>query len=58
MYTRYAESARIGWVYNFAVHHDPEHRKEWSELWTPKGKGMILKSIKTEYKFVSEAPYS
>lgn len=52
-YTRYAESARINWAWNYAVHIDPEHKKEWSELWTPKGDGLILRSIRTDYKFVS-----
>lgn len=27
--------------------------KQWSELWTPKGDGLILRSIRTDYKFVS-----
>lgn len=52
-YTRYAESARINWAWNYAVHIDPEHKKEWSELWTPRGEGLILRSIRTDYKFVS-----
>ena len=52
MYVRYAESARVNWANNYAVHVDPGHKKEWSELATPKGVGMILKSIGVEYKFV------
>jgi hypothetical protein len=52
-YTRYAESARINWASNYAVRIDPKHKKEWSDLWTPRGDGMILRSIRTEYKFVS-----
>lgn len=35
------------------MHIDPEHKKEWSELWTPRGDGLILRSIQTDYKFVS-----
>ncbi|KAF4632278.1 hypothetical protein G7Y89_g5841 [Cudoniella acicularis] len=50
-YVRYAESARIQWAYNYAVHVDPEHKREWSELWTPKGDGLILRKMTTEYKF-------
>jgi hypothetical protein len=46
MYVRYAESARVNWANNYAV------QREWSELATPKGVGMILKSIGVEYKFV------
>jgi hypothetical protein len=51
-YTKYAESARINWAYNYAVHIDPGHKREWSELWTPNGDGLILRSIRTDYKFV------
>jgi hypothetical protein len=43
----------MNWAWNYAVHIDPEHKKEWSELWTSKGDGLILKSIRTDYKFVS-----
>lgn len=53
MYVRYSESARILWFKNFASHIDPQHRRQWEELWTPKGYGLILKSIKVDYKFVS-----
>ena len=52
-YIRYAESARINWAQNYAIHIDPTHKREWSELWTPRGDGLILRSIKTEFKFVS-----
>jgi len=51
-YVRWAESARVNWANNYAVHFDPAHRREWAELSTPKGVGMILRSIKTDYKFV------
>ena len=50
-YIRYAESARINWAYNYAIHHDPLNRAFWSELWTPRGDGLILRSMKTDYKF-------
>lgn len=50
-YIRYAESARINWAYNYAIHHDPSNRTSWSELWTPRGDGLILRSMKTDYKF-------
>lgn len=52
MYNRYAESARVNWTLNFAAG-DPQHRAEWLELMTPKSIGLILRSIKTDYKFVS-----
>ncbi|RDL41114.1 Uncharacterized protein BP5553_01093 [Venustampulla echinocandica] len=50
-YVRWAESARINWAYNYALHADPEHKNEWCELWTPRGNGLILRSIRTDYKF-------
>jgi len=52
MYNRYAESARVNWTLNFATQ-DPTHKKEWLELVSPKSIGLILRSIKTDYKFVS-----
>lgn len=58
MYNRYAESARVNWTLNFAAQ-DPTHKKEWLELMSPKSIGLILRSIKTDYKFVSPRdPYS
>lgn len=51
VYNRYAESARVNWALNFAAA-DPAHRAEWLELMTPKGIGLILRSIRTDYKFV------
>lgn len=51
-YVRWAESARVNWVNNYAVHCDPGNRRKWRELCTPKGEGLILKSIRTDYKFV------
>jgi hypothetical protein len=52
MYNRYAESARVNWTRNFAAA-DPVHAKQWMELITPKSVGLILRSITTDYKFVS-----
>ncbi|KAJ4332470.1 hypothetical protein N0V95_009654 [Ascochyta clinopodiicola] len=49
MYNRYAESARVNWTLNFAAQ-DPAHKKEWLELVSPKSIGLILRSIKTDYK--------
>jgi len=51
-YVRYAESGRINWAQNYANFIDPKHKREWSELWTPSGEGLILRSIKTDFKFV------
>ena len=51
-YVRYAESARVNWIRNYAVHVDPAHKKEWLETVTSKSEGLILRSIRTDYKFV------
>lgn len=63
MYNRYAESARVNWASNFALMtKDPSQKQAWNELCTPKGGvGLILRSIRTDYKFVcietlSQAP--
>jgi hypothetical protein len=56
MYNRYAESARVNWTRNFAAA-DPAHAKQWMELITPKSVGLILRSITTDYKFVSLASF-
>ncbi|KAI5789419.1 thioesterase-like superfamily-domain-containing protein [Pyronema domesticum] len=50
-YTRWAESARINWAQNIANFVDPSNSQKWAQLWTPKGLGLILRSIKVEYKF-------
>jgi len=53
-YARYAETARVNWAYNYAVHIDPKNKKSWSELLTPNGDGLILRSIRIDYKFVRQ----
>ncbi|KAK4240178.1 hypothetical protein C8A03DRAFT_31747 [Achaetomium macrosporum] len=50
-YYRYAESARVNWITNFAVHVDPEHREEWRELMSPRATGLIMRSLKADFKF-------
>ena len=57
-YTRWAESARVNWVWNFAKHVDPENRNLWAELWTSRGAGLILKSIQIDYKFAGLPSWS
>lgn len=54
-YIRYAESARVNWILHFAAV-DPKNGAKWRELMTPKGTGLIMKSIKAEYKFVRSLP--
>ncbi|KAF2096765.1 hypothetical protein NA57DRAFT_78358 [Rhizodiscina lignyota] len=56
MYVRYAESARILWFQNFANRIDRANRKQWEDLWSPRSYGLILKSIKVDYKFPMEFP--
>jgi acyl-CoA thioesterase FadM len=51
-YYRYAESARVNWITNFAVHVDPAHREQWRELMSPKATGLIMRSLKADFKFV------
>ncbi|KAH9995940.1 thioesterase-like superfamily-domain-containing protein [Xylariaceae sp. FL0662B] len=54
-YIRYAESARVNWIIHFA-NVDPAHQTEWRELMTPTSTGLIMKSIKAEYKFPMTYP--
>lgn len=54
-YIRYAESSRVNWATNFAVNVDPAHRLAWADLMTPKSVGLIMKSIKSDFKFVRRA---
>lgn len=54
MYNRFAESSRVNYFRNFGNRAaNPELKAEWDTLMTPRGIGLILKSIKTDYKFVS-----
>ncbi|GAB7361217.1 hypothetical protein MBLNU230_g1280t1 [Neophaeotheca triangularis] len=56
VYNRYAESGRVQWAQKIARFVDPGHSREWSELWTPRGTGMILRKITTEFKFPMKWP--
>ena len=51
-YVRYAESARVNWTRNIGMHIDPAYKKEWLNLLNSTGIGLILRSIKIDYKFV------
>jgi hypothetical protein len=42
----------VNWITNFAVHVDPAHRKEWRELMAPVSTGLIMRSLKADFKFV------
>ncbi|KAI1115788.1 thioesterase-like superfamily-domain-containing protein [Nemania sp. NC0429] len=54
-YIRYAESGRVNWISHFALQ-GPEHRHAWQDLMKPKTIGLIMKSIKADYKFPMTAP--
>ncbi|KAL0936986.1 uncharacterized protein CTRU02_209202 [Colletotrichum truncatum] len=56
VYNKYAESARVNWLRNFATTVDPEHADEWANLMTPRDIGLIMRSIKTDYKFPMAYP--
>ncbi|KAK1461479.1 hypothetical protein CPAR01_14284 [Colletotrichum paranaense] len=56
VYNKYAESARVNWLRNFATTVDPEHKDEWDQLMSPKDIGLIMRSIKTDYKFPMAYP--
>ena len=51
-YVRYAETARVNFMRNFATHLDPANRKAWINLLSSTSIGLILRSIKIDYKFV------
>ncbi|KAM3465105.1 hypothetical protein NHJ6243_001904 [Beauveria neobassiana] len=55
-YNRFAESGRVNWMMNVAAHVAPEHRREFTELMSPRGIGLILASIRTDYKFPMTFP--
>lgn len=53
-YVRYAESARVNWTRNIGLHIDPANKDKWTNLLNSTGIGLILRSIKVDYKFVSD----
>ncbi|KAK4091620.1 hypothetical protein Purlil1_4050 [Purpureocillium lilacinum] len=53
IYNRFAESARVNWITSYAATAEPAQRQQWDELMTPRSIGLILRSIKTDYKLVS-----
>ncbi|OJJ74694.1 hypothetical protein ASPBRDRAFT_39884 [Aspergillus brasiliensis CBS 101740] len=55
-YPRYAETARVYYTRNFAMHIDPAHKTEWMNLVSSKGIGLILRSITIDYKFPMTYP--
>lgn len=53
VYNRYAETGRVDWFHKIATFVDPQNAKLWRDMLTPKGDGLILRKITTEFKFVS-----
>ena len=51
-YLRYAESSRINYLGSLSRHIPREHKKEWDEIRTPQGLGLILKAATLDFKFV------
>lgn len=51
MYVRYAESGRVNWTRNIGQNFDQTNRRQWDELMTNRGTGLILKSITVDFKF-------
>ncbi|KAJ3494030.1 hypothetical protein NLG97_g4345 [Lecanicillium saksenae] len=56
IYNRYAESGRVGWMMNVAAQVAPENQQEFREIMSPRGVGLILASIRTDYKFPMTFP--
>ncbi|KAH7166357.1 thioesterase-like superfamily-domain-containing protein [Dactylonectria macrodidyma] len=56
VYNKYAEAGRVNFLRSFVATSAPEHRQEWLELMTPRSVGLILRSIRTDYKFPMDFP--
>lgn len=52
MYNRYVESARVNFLWNHGKNAAQEEARKWRDLVSPRGLGLILKSITTEFKLV------
>ncbi|KAK1961527.1 hypothetical protein LY78DRAFT_588512 [Colletotrichum sublineola] len=56
LYNRYAEAGRVQFFRNQGQDSAAEEKKEWEDLVTPRGLGVILKTITTEFKFPMKFP--
>ncbi|OHW94406.1 hypothetical protein CSPAE12_07030 [Colletotrichum incanum] len=56
MYNRYFETARVQFFRCHGQDVTAEEQKEWEDLPTPRGLGLILKTITTEFKFPMKFP--
>lgn len=50
-YVRYCESGRTNWTRQIGTYFDPQNKKLWNEMLTSKSYGLILRSIRVDYKF-------
>lgn len=55
-YVRFCETSRTNWTRKIGDHFDRPNKKLWDEMLTSKSYGLILKSIKVDYKFPMEWP--
>ena len=56
-YVRFAESSRVHFFHGIPPpRSSPEHIRQWRDTCTPKGLGLILKSITIDYKYVCRCP--
>ncbi|KAK2043503.1 hypothetical protein LZ31DRAFT_555108 [Colletotrichum somersetense] len=56
MYNRYAETGRVQFFRTHGQDSAADEKKEWEDLVTPQGLGLIMKSITTEFKFPMKFP--
>ncbi|KAK5996841.1 hypothetical protein PT974_02186 [Cladobotryum mycophilum] len=56
VYNRWAEAGRVNWITSFAKNAEPEHKADWETIMSPRGIGLILGSIRTDYKFPVSYP--
>ncbi|KXT16088.1 hypothetical protein AC579_7128 [Pseudocercospora musae] len=56
VYNRFAETGRVDWFNKIATFVDPANATAWRDMLTPKGDGLILRKITTEFKFPMRYP--
>ncbi|KAK1983297.1 thioesterase-like superfamily-domain-containing protein [Colletotrichum cereale] len=56
MYNRYVETGRVQFFRTHGQDSAAGEKKEWEDLVTPQGLGLILKTITTEFKFPMKFP--
>lgn len=56
VYNKWAESGRALWARRYATHLDRPNATAWKDVFTPRGQGLILRSIHTDFKFPMTFP--